>query len=140
MVLLQGDAGGSIPAVSKGRPPVNKSIVALSALLALSVGFGSAVAQDKTREQVKAEAKQAAKSPAGKGEYDCPPVDGKSSKTRADVKGETQAAAKAGTLKPGNEACENPTGKSVQARADVKAEAKEAAKSPAGKGEADVKK
>lgn len=119
---------------------MKKSMIALSALLALSVGFGPVVAQDKTREQVKAEAKQAAKSAAGKGEYDCPPVDGKSTKTRAQVKAETEAAAKAGTLKPGNEACENPTGKSVKSRTEVKAEAKDAAKSPAGKGEADIKK
>ena len=120
---------------------MKKSLVAMSALLALSVGFGSAVAQDKTREQVKAEAKEAAKSPAGKGEADCAPMDNKSTKTRDQVKAETKDAMKAGQLSRGDEGCAKPTPMtSTKTRAEVKEEGKKAAKSPEGKGEADIKK
>lgn len=120
---------------------MNKSLVAMSAILALSVGFGSAVAQDKTREQVKAEAKEAAKSPAGKGEADCAPMDNKSTKTRDQVKAETKEAMKSGQLSRGDEGCAKPTPMtSTKSRAEVKEEGKKAAKSPEGKGEADIKK
>lgn len=120
---------------------MNKSLIVMSSLLALAVGMGSAVAQDKSREQVKAEAKEAAKSPAGKGEADCPSTDVKSTKSREQVKAETKDAMAKGQLSAGNEGCENPTmAKSTKSRAEVKEEAKKAAKSPEGKGEADVKK
>ncbi len=120
---------------------MNTSLVALSAALALAVGFGSVSAQDKTREQVKAEAKEAAKSPTGKGEADCPTLDNKSTKTRDQVKSETKDAMKSGQLSRGDEGCPNPEAvKSTKSRSEVKTEAKAAAKSPEGKGEADVKK
>jgi hypothetical protein len=120
---------------------MKKSLLALCSVLALSVGFGGAVAQDKAREQVKAEAKQAAKSPVGKGEADCAPLDNKSTKSREQVKAETKDAAKAGQPARGDEGCVNPTlVKSTKSRAAVKAEATKAARSPEGKGEADIKK
>jgi hypothetical protein len=131
------DDAGAVPA-NLMEIRMKKSLVAMSALLALSVGLGSAVAQNKTREQVQAEAKEAARSPAGKGEADCGPMDNKSTKTRDQVKAETQAAKAAGQT-VGDE-CVNPTvGKSTRPSSEVKAEAKKAAKSPEGKGEADVK-
>lgn len=135
-----GDTVGGVPAVLM-EISMKKSLVALSSILALSVGFGTAVAQDKTREQVKAEAKEAAKSPAGKGEADCAPLDNKSTKTRDQVKAETKEAMKTGQLSRGDEGCVNPTlAKSTKSRAEVKEEGKKAAKSPEGKGEADIKK
>jgi hypothetical protein len=121
---------------------MKKTLIALSSVLVLALGTSSVLAQDKTREQVKAEAKEAAKSPAGKGEADCPTiVDAKSDKSRAAVKAETTTAMKSGQLSRGNEGCENPTmPKSTKPRAEVKEEAKKAARSPEGKGEADIKK
>ena len=121
---------------------MSKLLIALMSWAALAAVANPAAAQDKTREQVKAEAKQAAKSPAGKGEADCPTiVDIKSDKSRADVKAETTAAMKAGQLSRGNEGCENPAmAKSTKSRTEVKEEAKKAARSPEGKGEADIKK
>lgn len=120
---------------------MSKLLIALMSWVALVAVATPASAQDKTREQVKAEAKEAAKSPAGKGEADCPSVDMKSDKSRAAVKAETTAAMKSGQLSRGNEGCENPTmPKSTKPRAEVKEEAKKAARSPEGKGEADIRK
>jgi hypothetical protein len=76
---------------------------------------------------------------SAKPEEECPPVTEKSTKSRADVKGEATAAVKKGEGK-GEWECPKP-GKDVRARADVKAEAKEAVKKgEVGKGEADIKK
>jgi hypothetical protein len=120
---------------------LNLSVLALSGVLSLGLAAGPAGAQDKTREQVKAEARAAAQSPAGKGEADCPSTEIKSTKSRDQVKAETVAAAKSGQLARGDEGCANPAApKTSKPRAEVKAEAREAAKSPAGKGEADIRK
>ena len=120
---------------------LNVSVPALCALLSLGLVAAPASAQDKTRDQVKAEARAAAQSPAGKGEADCPSTDIKSSKTREQVRAETTAAAKSGKIERSDEGCANPAApKTSKPRAEVKAEAREAAKSPAGKGEADVRK
>ena len=121
---------------------MSKLLIALMSWVAVAAVANPAAAQDKTREQVKAEAKEAAKSPAGKGEADCPTmVEMKPEKSRATVKAETTAAMKAGQLSRGNEGCENPTmAKSTKSRAEVKEEGKKAARSPEGKGEADIRK
>lgn len=111
---------------------MKKTLITLSAVLA-AVFAGQAMAQDKTRAEVKKEAAAAEK--AGtieKGEGSKNP-EGKSTKARAEVKKEAAAANKAGTDK---EATSAPAAKSEKARADVKKEAAAAEKAGTiGKGE-----
>ena len=76
---------------------------------------------------------------SAKPEEECPPTTEKSTRARADVKGEAKQAVKSGEGK-GEWECPKP-GKDAKSRAEVKAEAKQAVKKgEVGKGEADIKK
>ena len=55
----------------------------------------------RARADVKNEAKQAAKRPEGKGEYDCPAPSKVSTKARKDVKAEAKEAVKKGEVGKG---------------------------------------
>ena len=104
---------------------MKKTLITLSAVLA-AVFAGQAMAQDKTRAEVKKEAAAANKSGAvEKGEASKNP-EGKSEKARAEVKKEAAAAEKSGKID--KEVTSAPAAKSEKARADVKKEAAAAEK------------
>jgi Domain of unknown function (DUF4148) len=118
------------------------SIVAAAAVALLST---QSFAQDKTRAEVKAEAKEANKkheTPAG--EAGMAPKDGKSTKARAEVKAEAKDANKKHETPAGEAGMASKDAKGTKARADVKAETKDAAKkkelTPAGEAGAPAKK
>jgi len=101
--------------------------IVVSGLLAGLVGAG-ALAQTKSREEVRAEAASAAK--AGQidhGEVTTVPPS-RSTKARTDVKAETRAAVKAGQIDHGEVTTTPPLPKSSKTRAEVKAEAASAIK------------
>ena len=77
---------------------------------------------------------------SAKPEEECPPTTEKSTRARADVKGEAKEAAKRPEGK-GEYDCPAPSKVSTKSRKAVKEEAKEAVKKgETGKGEADIKK
>ena len=120
---------------------MKKSLITLTAIAAALFTSQMAVAQDKARADVKAEAKDAVKAgKVEKGEGSASPTAGaKSTKERAEVKKEAAAAEKAGTIEKGPSPA--PTGKSVKSRAEVKKEAASAVKSgDVAKGEGPAKK
>jgi uncharacterized low-complexity protein len=93
----------------------------------------SAFAQDKSRAEVKEEAKKAVKegdTKAGEGQPGADKTTTKSTKTRAERKAEANAAVKAGQTKAGETqpGADKAMAKSDKARADVKAETKKAVK------------
>lgn len=110
---------------------MKKTLITLSAVVAAVFAAQGALAQDKARADVKAEAKDAVK--AGKVEKGEGPAatakPAKDATARADVKKEAAAAEKAGTIEKG-EGSASPTAgaKSTKARADVKKEAAAAVK------------
>ncbi len=110
---------------------MKKTLITLSAVVAAVFAAQGALAQDKSRADVKAEAKDAVKAgTAQKGEG--PAATDKPAKgatARADVRKEAAAAEKAGTIEKG-EGSASPTAgaKSTKARADVKKEAAAAVK------------
>lgn len=124
---------------------MKKTLITLSAVVAAVFAAQGALAQDKARADVKAEAKDAVKAgTAQKGEG--PAATDKPAKgatARADVKKEAAAAEKAGTLPKGEgpTAASDKNAKSTKARAEVKDEAKAAVKAgEVAKGEGPAKK
>ena len=121
-----------------------KTQFALSAIVtALAVMSQAAIAQTTapaSRADVKADAKTGAPRPGeALGTQPGPQASGPSSKTRAERKTETKAAADAGTLKPAGEASHKADDKaekmkagSTTTRAERKAATKAAPKTPAG--------
>jgi hypothetical protein len=110
----------------KDRMKTASSIV-VAGLLAGLVGTG-ALAQTKSREEVRAEAASAAK--AGQidhGEVTTEPP-ARSTKARTEVKAETRAAVKAGQIDHGEVTTAPPLPKATKTRAEVKAEAASAIK------------
>jgi hypothetical protein len=111
------------------------SLVAAAAVALLSFG---AMAQEKSRAEVKAETASANK--AGQiatGEQSTPTPKPKSTKARADVKSETKTATKSGDIATGDMPAKTAKPKSTAARSDVKAETKAANKAgeiPTGEG------
>ena len=120
---------------------MNKSVFALSVLAAALFTSQAALAQDKTRAEVKQEAAAAVKAgEVGKGPSAGPGDNAKSVKNRADVKKEAAAAEKAGTSEKGASPGPGATATSVKDRAEVKKEAASAVKAgTVGKGP-DIKK
>lgn len=111
------------------------SLVAAAAVALFSFG---AMAQDKTRAEVKEETKAANK--AGQiatGDQAAPMPKPKSTANRAQVKSETAAAEKSGQIATGDLPAKTAKPKSTANRADVKAETKAANKAgeiPSGEG------
>jgi hypothetical protein len=105
----------------------NAPSIVVAGLLAALVGT-SALAQSKSREEVRAEAASAAK--AGQIDHGevttVPPTP--STKARPDVKAETRAAVKAGQIDHGEVTTTPPVPKTSKTRAEVKAEAASAIK------------
>jgi hypothetical protein len=102
------------------------SLVAAAAVALLSFG---AMAQEKSRAEVKEETKAANK--AGQipsGEQAAPTPKPKSTKARSDVKSETKTANKSGDIATGDMPAKTAKPKSTAARSDVKAETKAANK------------
>lgn len=109
---------------------MQKTLIAVTAIAAALFTVQGAVAQDKTRPEVKAEAKDAVKAgKVEKGEGSASPTAGaKSTKERAEVKKEAAAGEKAGTLVKGEGPAAEKAPTSTKARADVKKEAAAAEK------------
>ncbi|HQC99281.1 MAG TPA: hypothetical protein PK306_26595 [Aquabacterium sp.] len=82
---------------------MKKTLITLSAVVAAMFAAQGALAQEKTRAEVKAEAKEAVKAhKIDQGEGSPSPTAGaKSTKARADVKKEAAAAVKAGEIGKG---------------------------------------
>lgn len=102
------------------------SLVAAAAVALLSFG---ALAQEKTRAEVKAETASANK--AGKiatGDMDAPTPKPKSTANRSQVKSDTAAAEKSGQIATGDLPAKTAKPKSTASRTDVKAETKAANK------------
>jgi hypothetical protein len=101
--------------VRANRKEIMKSLKLIASAIALAVlSMGSAWSakpeeecppttekSTRARADVKGEAKQAAKSPEGKGEYDCPAPSKTSTKARKDVKAEAKEAVKKGEVGKG---------------------------------------
>jgi hypothetical protein len=123
-----------------------KTVLSIVAAAAVALISTQSFAQDKTRAEVKAEAKEANKkheTPAGEA-GPAAAKDGKSTTTRAAVKADAKDANKKHETPAGEAGMAAKDGKSMKARADVKAETKDAAKkkelTPAGEAAAPVKK
>jgi hypothetical protein len=105
----------------------NAPSIVVAGLLVALIGT-SALAQSKSREEVRAEAASAAK--AGQidhGEVTTVPAT-RSTKARPDVKAETRAAVKAGQIDHGEVTTTPPLPKTSKTRAEVKAETASAIK------------
>jgi adenylosuccinate synthase len=117
---------------------MKKTLITLSAVVAAVFAAQGALAQDKARADVKAEAKDAVKAgTVQKGEgpaaADKP---AKGATARADVKKEAAAAEKAGTVQKGEGPAAEKKPTSTKERAEVKKEAAAAVKAgETGKGE-----
>lgn len=103
-----------------------KTTLSLVAAAAVALFTSGAFAQEKSRAEVKEEAKTATKT-GGAGEAGAPAAKPKSTKARADVKAEAKDAEKTGKIETGD-ASKAAKPKSTAARADVKSETKAAVK------------